>query len=921
MAQLNKMKKIFTILALTIALLSYSQGQSNKIDSINLLLKQASGKQRVDLMIMLSQAYNDLESTESNTLLDDAIKYSIDMDYQKGLGKAYQIKGRIAYLDNKLLTGISYYEKSARILSNCSCDRETAESFNGLAIGLLRMRKNIEARDTILFLINNYSDSILPQSLAKNYSLLATAYRAEGDYESVISAMDSAIKIEKANNFLEGLSNSYNFLGVMNSDIGEYKKSLYYYSLSEKTAGLTKDTLGLSYAYYNEAILFLDWGMYDKSLELLMKSKELLILLDEESELTELYSTISVVYSEIGDMAKAKAYNYKSIELANKYNKMASKAIVYHNMGEILFEENKYDSALIYLNRSLRYELEENNSIGIAESKSMIATVYVVLGNFNRAFTYFNEAEKVFIKYSDKQSLANIYIEYAKAHQKLQNDSLSVYYYNKGIQLASTINDRKLMLESYMYASKNLERLGEFEQALKYYKNYSALNDSLFNEKSKQYIDYMTLVLENQERDKELSQLENQQKVLKLETKNRSLYFLTAIIILIIVVVFFSWRYNLKKKSEMNLTKQYHTLLETEQKVKALLDASFDSTLLVDTQGKILTANNNNLNGFFQDAELMINKDISSFFTKTNSKVLHRFLELVLASLEPKETHIKEKNQTLLDIKISPVIDHNQQVTSLAFYIKDITQIERDKEEKKIMQNQLIQSQKMETVGTLAGGIAHDFNNYLATISGYISMSLEDVDPDTHVYKYLTNSKKAVVLAQDTVKKLLAFSRSNEIYFDKISSKNLIKDSMDMIKGAKPKNIVLKYPKDSKDYELLADKNQLTQVIINICTNAFHALGENKGTVELTVNETVGHPEFKQRRMLRICIKDDGTGMDDETKKRIFEPFFTTKDVGKGTGLGLSAASGIMKQHKGKIEVQTEFGVGTSFSLFLPIIS
>jgi PAS domain S-box-containing protein len=477
------------------------------------------------------------------------------------------------------------------------------------------------------------------------------------------------------------------------------------------------------------------------------------------------------------------------------------------------------------------------------------------------------------------------------------------------------------MLDSYKYASANLERLGEYEQALKYYKNYSALNDSLFNEKSKQHIDYMTLVLENQERDKELSQLENQQKVLKLESKNRSLFFLTAITILIIVVVFFSWRYNLKKKSEMNLTKQYHTLLETEQKVKALLDASFDSTLLVDTQGKILTANNNDLNGFFQDAELMINKDISSFFTKTNSKVLHQFLELVLASLEPKETHIKEKNQTLLDIKISPVIDHNQQVTSLAFYIKDITQIERDKKEKKIMQNQLIQSQKMETVGTLAGGIAHDFNNYLATISGYLSMSLEDVDPDTHVYKYLTNSKKAVVLAQDTVKKLLAFSRSNEIYFDKLSSKNLIKDCMDMIKGAKPKNIVLKYPKDSKDYGLLADKNQLTQVIINICTNAFHAIGKNKGEVEITITEILGHPEFSHKRMLRICIKDNGIGMDNETKKRIFEPFFTTKDVGQGTGLGLSAASGIIKQHKGKIEVQSEFGEGTSFSLFLPIIS
>jgi signal transduction histidine kinase len=227
----------------------------------------------------------------------------------------------------------------------------------------------------------------------------------------------------------------------------------------------------------------------------------------------------------------------------------------------------------------------------------------------------------------------------------------------------------------------------------------------------------------------------------------------------------------------------------------------------------------------------------------------------------------------------------------------------------------------METIGTLAGGIAHDFNNYLATIKGYITMLLEDVDKESHIHRYLTRIEKAVVLAQGTVKKLLAFSRKNEIVFNKTPIHELISDSIDMIKGSKPKNINLKIGDIPQNMEILADKNQLTQVFINICNNAFHAIGEKKsGEVNIQLETTNSHPEFSRKEMIIISINDNGMGMEQETMKRIFEPFYTTKDVGKGTGLGLSMVAGIIKQHNGKIEVSSEFGKGSTFSVILPLI-
>jgi signal transduction histidine kinase/Tfp pilus assembly protein PilF len=915
------MKKLIIILFLLVQYLSFAQQKNSVVDSLEQRLKETKNQQWIETATELSSKLVLDDVDRSKSLIEDAIKFAIKLNYPQGLGNAYQVKGIISYNENKPLAGITYYQKAFELFTKLNNKKEIATSLLGVAEGLARTHNNEAAKDTLIYTLKHYRDSISPDIKSIIFHTLSNTYATQGNNDTAILYIDSSISLEKEHNLQDRLTSSYNVLGVIYFKKCDNTKSLHYYDLSEKNAIKTKDTLHISFAMHNKALLYLDWGVYDEALKLFLSSKQLLEKAGYESDLVGTISSIASVYHEIHDIEKARHYYEQALALAIKYNDNETKSVILHNMGELMYFEKKYDSSMYLLNQSLRYEEQEGNTLGIAQSKSMLATVYVAKNNYKIAFSFFNEAEKVFKKYGSKNDLANLYIELAKAHVKLQNDSLSISYFEKGIHLAKEINAINLMLKAYKDASANFERINECQKALSYFKEYKSINDSLYNVNSTGRIAYMSTKLENQEREQELEKLENNQKVYQLESKNRNIFMISALSILILILGFFIWLFIMNKKSKKKLTDQYNVLLESEQKIKALLDASFDSTLLVDDKGMILAANNNDLNGFFKNTDSLINKELFQLFNATNENVLKKFIHLVLSTKEPREIQIHEDNGVILNIKISPVIDTHRGSSSLAIYTKDITQIEKDKDERTKMEHQLVQTQKMETFGTLAGGIAHDFNNYLATIKGYITMLLEDVDKESHIHRYLTRIEKAVVLAQGTVKKLLAFSRKNEIVFNKTPIHELISDSIDMVKGSKPKNINLKIGDIPQNMEILADKNQLTQVFINICNNAFHAIGEKKsGEVNIQLETTNSHPEFSRKEVIIISINDNGMGIEQETMKRIFEPFYTTKDVGKGTGLGLSMVAGIIKQHNGKIEVSSEFGKGSTFSVILPLI-
>ncbi len=243
-----------------------------------------------------------------------------------------------------------------------------------------------------------------------------------------------------------------------------------------------------------------------------------------------------------------------------------------------------------------------------------------------------------------------------------------------------------------------------------------------------------------------------------------------------------------------------------------------------------------------------------------------------------------------------------------------------------MLENRLLQAQKLETIGSLAGGIAHDFNNILATISGYSEMLQEDLPKNSDMAEKVSRIQLAVKKAQSITNQILTFSRHVEQEKVLINVSEVLKETIGFVKSSIPSNVVLLSRISKVEVNVLADPTQLFRVFLNLMTNAIQAMEENGGT--LSVKIAVVRREFLQHELnkdivadeyVQLTFKDTGEGMDPSLIGRIFEPFFTTREVGKGTGLGLSVIHGIITEMEGEIVVSSEKGKGSVFNVYLPV--
>ncbi len=246
--------------------------------------------------------------------------------------------------------------------------------------------------------------------------------------------------------------------------------------------------------------------------------------------------------------------------------------------------------------------------------------------------------------------------------------------------------------------------------------------------------------------------------------------------------------------------------------------------------------------------------------------------------------------------------------------------------EKGHLEQQLRQAHKMEAIGTLAGGVAHDFNNILSTIEGYALLLRDSIKKKGHVRNYVEQIVAGAERASDLTRRLLAFSRSQVINPAPLNLNETIRNLSTLLVRLVGESIDLRIETTSEELIVMADQLQIEQALINLVTNARDAM-PNGGVLSLAseLAHVAENDEENQKHLCpgyyaKLVVSDSGMGIDPSTKDRIFDPFFTTKEIGRGTGLGLSMTFGIIRQHKGYIEVDSKPGEGTKFSIYLPLV-
>jgi PAS domain S-box-containing protein len=263
-------------------------------------------------------------------------------------------------------------------------------------------------------------------------------------------------------------------------------------------------------------------------------------------------------------------------------------------------------------------------------------------------------------------------------------------------------------------------------------------------------------------------------------------------------------------------------------------------------------------------------------------------------------------------------------VRAVVMNMRDITERKQAESERSRLEQRLRQAGKMEAVGRLAGGIAHDFNNILGGILGYAEMLVEGAAEGSALKRYAQNVLTAANRASALVEQILSYSRSQRGKKAPVDLSRIVAETLELVRGSLSSRIRLEVSSPATPLFVVGDSTQLHQIIMNLCTNALHAMGES-GTLSVTLDahdieaeRTLAQAILHPGQYARLQVEDSGSGMDDATLARIFEPFFTTKDIGKGTGLGLSLVYGIVTDAAGAIDVSSAVGRGSRFTIWLP---
>ncbi|MBW2427382.1 MAG: cache domain-containing protein, partial [Deltaproteobacteria bacterium] len=368
-------------------------------------------------------------------------------------------------------------------------------------------------------------------------------------------------------------------------------------------------------------------------------------------------------------------------------------------------------------------------------------------------------------------------------------------------------------------------------------------------------------------------------------------------------------------------------LRKSERNYRELVQSANSIIMRMDTEGTVTFFNNYAQNFFgYSEADILGKNVIGTIVPPIDLAGLDLRQMIKDIGVHP-ERYVSNENENIRrDGERVRVAWMNKAITDDKSRVKEILCVGIDVTEKWQLEKRLAQAQKMEAIGTLAGGIAHDFNNILSAIMGYTELVLIDIPQDSAVRENLKQVLKAGGRAKELVRQILTYSRQREREMQPVKINLIVSESLKLLRASLPSTIQINNSLKS-NLTVMSDPTNMHQVIMNLCTNAGHAMQENGGLLEVGLSDVdidadfaKHHPGLNPGKFVRLTVSDTGHGMSPEVRERIFDPFFTTKKKEKGTGMGLSVVHGIVKSHGGTLTVDSIPGQGSVFKAFFPAI-
>ncbi len=365
-------------------------------------------------------------------------------------------------------------------------------------------------------------------------------------------------------------------------------------------------------------------------------------------------------------------------------------------------------------------------------------------------------------------------------------------------------------------------------------------------------------------------------------------------------------------------------LKKSEEKYRNILKNIADGYFEVDIAGNFNFFNDSMCRILGYSRNELFGMNNQEYMDKENAKKINKTFNKVYRTGIPTKALDwkllrKDGSECFVETIVSLITDSNDKKIG-----RDIA---RDITDRKLLEDQLRQAQKMESIGTLTGSIARDFNNILYMIIGNVELALQNIPEWNPIYTNLKKIKTASLRAAGIVKQLLNFSRKTDQNLRPISITTVIQDALKFLNSTIPSTIKIQKKITDKEITILADPIQINQILMNICINASQAMEETGGILKInvekefvTADSAINYPDLVPGDYIKIMVSDAGPGIEPHRIDRIFDPYFTTKEIGKGSGMGLAVVQGIVKSHNGAITVESQLGQGTAFTILFPIV-